>query len=174
MKHNFDSLNALRKSNRPEFITILFKEHSVREFLTGEIALTSTVKKKDMSEITVDKFIILTDEEKKILLDLCLKENDKAVQKIIIEGDARYEKAVKRVKLLPFYSDNEIAIVVTMAIQDSEISDEDFIDYCKTMSYQKEIRGKLWCSYLFQGFITLEKLIAKQNEYSILKPQLVK
>ena len=159
---DYKTIVELRKNDNKKFIEVLFENSTFREVFSGEFHFKETENKGE-KPVTNDKFIFLTPEEKEEILSLHKKDFEKRKQTVLDEAERRYTDAKKRKELKELYKDPEICMIVNMAYDGEPVEERIFKNACFAIQKNKEIKGMVWKSYLFKGFIYKEQVEALLN-----------
>lgn len=156
---DYKKVVELRKNDNKKFVETLYKNYTFREVFSGEFHFKVTETKGE-KEIVIEKFIFLTPAEHKEMFELHQKSFAKRKQDVLDEADRRYDSAKERKELKELYKDPEICMIVNMAYDGEPVDERTFKNACFAIQKNKEIKGMVWKSYLFKGFVTKEQVEA--------------
>ena len=159
---DYNQVIELRKNNNHEFINFLYKHFSFREMFNGEYSFKVTKEENGKTHIA-EKFIFLTPAEKEEMISIHKSLFEQNKNKVLKEADERYELAKKLNLHVDSYKDPEICMIVRMAFLDEPIEEREFKNACFAIQKNKEIKGMVWKSYLFKGFLYKEQIQSLLN-----------
>lgn len=160
-KFTFEELREMQKNNNEEFIKNVFENFPSNVFFDGEICLTSSQKDekedKDCAQYS-SKWIYLSDDERKKLIEMAKEKWEREKQELLEEGERRYERA-KNNPLAMKYKNPIIGRIICESLEEGQkIPEWLFIKACKLFDKHKEEDGKLSKSYMFKGFLRWEQI----------------